>query len=149
MNLKRLLLIVLTALMLLSLASCELLNKLPFDIPGLTDKENGDENDEGNGENDGGEEDENTPSGNVLIKDKKAYFTVVYTSEADATEKESVKCLLRSEIVRIYYANRSRRALHSFEYENVAMLYHAYKEMGGNSFVDRIWEEISEWEILP
>lgn len=67
----------------------------------------------------------------------------------DATEKESVKCLLRSEIVRIYYANRGRRALHSFEYENIAMLYHAYKEMGGNSFVDRIWDEIAEWEIIP
>ena len=70
-------------------------------------------------------------------------------AEDDATEKESVKCLLRSEIVRIYYANRERRTLHSFEYENVAMLHHAYKEMGGNSFVDRIWEEISEWAIVP
>lgn len=69
--------------------------------------------------------------------------------EDEAAEKESVKCLLRSEIVRIYHANRSRKVLHSFEYENVAMLYHAYKEMGGNSFVDRIWEEMSEWEILP
>ncbi len=67
----------------------------------------------------------------------------------EAAEHESVKCLLRSEIVRIYYANRARRALHSFEYENVAMLYAAYKEMGGNSFVDRIWEEMQEWEIIP
>lgn len=70
-------------------------------------------------------------------------------AEDDATEKESVKCLLRSEIVRIYYANRERRSLHSFEYENVAMLYHAYKEMGGNSFVDRIWEDMSDWKIIP
>jgi hypothetical protein len=70
-------------------------------------------------------------------------------AEEEATEKESVKCLLRSEIVRIYYANRGRCALHSFEYENVAMLYRAYKEMGGNSFVDRIWEEMQDWEILP
>lgn len=69
--------------------------------------------------------------------------------EDDAIEKETLKCLLRSEIVRIYYANRERRALHSFEYENVAMLYHAYKEMGGNSFVDRIWDEISNWGIIP
>ena len=67
----------------------------------------------------------------------------------EATEHESVKCLLRSEIVRIYYANRGRCQLHSFEYENVSMLYSAYKEMGGNSFVDRIWEEIQEWEIIP
>ena len=67
----------------------------------------------------------------------------------EATEYESVKCLLRSEIVRIYYANRGKCSLHSFEYENVARLYAAYKEMGGNSFVDRIWEEIQEWEIIP
>ena len=70
-------------------------------------------------------------------------------SEDDATEKESVKCLLRSEIVRIYYAYRVRRAIHSFEYENVAMLYRAYKDMGGNSFVDRIWEEIQSWDVIP
>ena len=67
----------------------------------------------------------------------------------EATEHESVKCLLRSEIVRIYYANRGRRALHSFEYENVSMLYAAYKDMGGNSFVDRIWDEIQGWDIIP
>lgn len=78
------------------------------------------------------------------IKERKAE-----QAESEAAEKESVKCLLRSEIVRIYYANRERRALHSFEYENVAMLYHAYKEMGGNSFVDRIWDEIATWEIVP
>lgn len=68
--------------------------------------------------------------------------------EDDAAEKESVKSLLRSEIVRIYYANRDKQALHSFEYENVSMLYNAYKEMGGNSFVCRIWEEIQSWEII-
>ncbi len=66
-----------------------------------------------------------------------------------ATEHESVKCLLRSEITRIYYANRERRRLHSFEFQNVAMLYEAYKAMGGNSFVDRIWTEMQEWEIIP
>lgn len=73
----------------------------------------------------------------------------VEQAECDAAEKESVKCLLRSEIVRIYYANRERKTLHSFEYENVSMLYRAYKEMGGNSFVDRIWEEMATWDIIP
>ena len=71
------------------------------------------------------------------------------TEKEEAAERESVRCLLRSEIVRIYYANRERRALYSFEYENVVKLYEAYKEMGGNSFVDRIWDEIQDWEILP
>ena len=67
----------------------------------------------------------------------------------EANEHESVKCLLRSEIVRIYYANRNRTALNSFEFENVSMLYNAYKKMGGNSFVDRIWEEMQGWSIIP
>lgn len=72
------------------------------------------------------------------------------TEEANAKkERDSVKCLLRSEIVRIYYKYRSDCRIHSFEYENLVMLYEAYKAMGGNSFVDRIWEEISEWEIIP
>lgn len=78
------------------------------------------------------------------IKDRKKQI-----ESQEATEHESVKCLLRSEIVRIYYANRSRRALHSFEYENVSLLYAAYKDMGGNSFVDRIWEEMQDWAIIP
>lgn len=69
--------------------------------------------------------------------------------EEGAAERESVRSLLRSEIVRIYYANRERRALHAFEYENVAKLYAAYKKMGGNSFIDRVWDEIQDWEIIP
>jgi glucan phosphorylase len=67
----------------------------------------------------------------------------------EAAEQESVKCLLRSEIVRIYYANRERQSLHSFEYQNISMLYNSYKEMGGNSFVDNIWEKVQEWAIVP
>lgn len=67
----------------------------------------------------------------------------------EATEHESVKCLLRSEIVRIYYANRDKKTLHSFEYENVAMLYNSYKAMGGNSFIDKIWEEVQLWTVTP
>jgi hypothetical protein len=70
-------------------------------------------------------------------------------SNQEAAEHESVKCLLRSEIVRIYYANREKRELHSFEFDNVSMLYEAYKKMGGNSFVDTIWERMQGWKIIP
>ena len=78
------------------------------------------------------------------IKDRKKKNDI-----REAQEYESVKCLLRSDIVRIYYANRSKKELYSFEYENVSMLYEAYKKMGGNSFVDRIWAEMQEWTIVP
>ena len=67
---------------------------------------------------------------------------------ADA-ESESIKCLLRSEITRIYNANRDSKQIHQFEFENVTSLYVAYKNMGGNSFIDRIWAEVSEWDIIP
>lgn len=83
---------------------------------------------------------------NVVLSIKSRKKKEVDQEEA---EHESVRSLLRSEIVRIYYANRERKALHSFEYENVVKLYGAYKKMGGNSFVDKIWEEIRAWKILP
>ena len=78
------------------------------------------------------------------IKDRKKK-----NANQEAAEHESVKCLLRSEIVRIYYANREKRELHSFEFDNVSMLYEAYKKMGGNSFVDTIWERMQGWKIVP
>ena len=59
------------------------------------------------------------------------------------------KCQLRSEMLRIYYKNRQSRTIHQYEYENFVMLYEAYKALKGNSFIDRIYEEIKEWEIIP
>lgn len=67
----------------------------------------------------------------------------------ESAEQESIKCLLRSDIVRFYFSKRRICRLHQYEFENIAMLYSAYKEMGGNSFVDKIWEEIQTWEIIP
>ena len=59
------------------------------------------------------------------------------------------RCQLRSEMLRIYYKNRQSRTIHQYEYENFVMLYEAYKALNGNSFIDRIYEEIKEWEIIP
>lgn len=58
------------------------------------------------------------------------------------------KCQLRSEMLRIYYHNRETKAIRQFEYENFVMLYEAYKALKGNSFVDKIHEEVHEWEIV-
>lgn len=57
------------------------------------------------------------------------------------------RCLLRSDMLRIYYANRKDKRIHQFEYENFSHLYAAYKAMKGNSFIDRVWKEIQKWEI--
>ena len=57
------------------------------------------------------------------------------------------KCQLRSDMLRIYYANCEVKSLRQFEYENFALLYDAYKALKGNSFVDKIWAEVQTWEI--
>lgn len=58
------------------------------------------------------------------------------------------KCQLRSEMLRIYYHNRECGVIRQFEYENFVMLYEAYKALKGNSFVDKIYEEVHKWEII-
>ena len=67
----------------------------------------------------------------------------------EAEEREATKALLRNDIVEIYFHKREKAQLHQFEYENLFMLYDSYKKLGGNSFVDRIWEDIQSWEIVP
>ena len=58
------------------------------------------------------------------------------------------KCQLRSEMLRIYYHNREDGKIRQYEYENFVFLYEAYKALKGNSFIDRIYEEVKEWEIV-
>jgi hypothetical protein len=59
-----------------------------------------------------------------------------------------VKCQLRSEMLRIYYHNREKRTIRQYEYENFVKLYEAYKALKGNSFIDRIFKEVQEWDII-
>ena len=58
------------------------------------------------------------------------------------------RCQLRSEMLRIYYHNREQRKIRQYEYEHFVMLYEAYKALKGNSFIDRIYDEVKEWEIV-
>ena len=58
------------------------------------------------------------------------------------------KCQLRSEMLRIYYHNRDAGKIRQYEYENFVMLYEAYKALKGNSFIDKIYEEVRSWDII-
>ena len=58
------------------------------------------------------------------------------------------KCLMRTDMLQIYYHNREKRKIRQYEYENFVMLYEAYKALKGNSFIDKIYEEVHEWEIV-
>ena len=62
--------------------------------------------------------------------------------------REGQRCLLRSEIVRIYYRHHDEKQLHEYEYRNLTQCYKAYKALGGNSFIDHIYAEMQEWEII-
>lgn len=58
------------------------------------------------------------------------------------------KCQLRSEMLRIYYKNRESQAIRQYEYENFIYLYEAYKALRGNSFIDKIYDEVRSWEVV-
>lgn len=61
---------------------------------------------------------------------------------------EGVKCLLRSDMLHIYYRHKDSEKIRQYEYENFEMLYKAYKALGGNSFIDKIYKELQSWEIV-
>lgn len=58
------------------------------------------------------------------------------------------KCQLRSEMLRIYYHNHQLSEIRQYEYENFVALYEAYKALGGNSFIDKIYAEVKTWEVV-
>lgn len=61
---------------------------------------------------------------------------------------DGTRCQLRSEMLRIYYHTRETGQIRQYEYENFVMLYEAYKALKGNSFIDKIYREIQELEIV-
>ena len=61
---------------------------------------------------------------------------------------EGTKCQLRSEMLRTYYHNKDDKQIRQYEYENFVFLYEAYKALHGNSFIDKIYEEVKSWEII-
>ena len=62
--------------------------------------------------------------------------------------REGQRCLLRAEIVRMYYRHKEDRALREFEFKLLEQCYKAYKALKGNSFIDHIYQEMMEWDII-
>lgn len=60
---------------------------------------------------------------------------------------QGIKCLLRSEMLRTYYNNKDAKKIRQYELENFIMLYKAYKALKGNSFIDKIYNEVMTWEV--
>lgn len=62
--------------------------------------------------------------------------------------REGNRCLLRAEIVRLYYRHLSDKTLREYEYKLLVASHSAYKALGGNSFIDRIFCEMKTWPIV-
>lgn len=63
--------------------------------------------------------------------------------------REGQKCLLRSEMLQIYYRGKEHNnVLRQYEFENFCLLYSAYKAEKGNSFIDKINKEVQEMEVI-
>lgn len=60
---------------------------------------------------------------------------------------EGQKCQLRSEMLRTYYNHKDNKKIRQYELENFLLLYKAYKSLKGNSFIDKIHDEVIEWEV--
>ena len=59
-----------------------------------------------------------------------------------------MRCLLRSEMLAIYYRHRDAETIRQYELENFVFLYKAYKTLRGNSFIDKIYKDVMKWEVI-
>ena len=59
-----------------------------------------------------------------------------------------MRCQLRSDMLHIYYANKETKKIRQYELENFVYLYKAYKALKGNSFIDKIYNEVMKWEVV-
>lgn len=64
--------------------------------------------------------------------------------------KESERCVLRTNILRIYNKYLPTGEIPAYEFETLSKDYHSYKDLEGNTFVDDIWKIMSEeWKVIP
>lgn len=61
---------------------------------------------------------------------------------------EGQKCQLRTAMLHTYYRCKEMEEIRQYERENFDKLYHAYKKLGGNSFVDDIYKEIRTYNVV-
>ena len=63
---------------------------------------------------------------------------------------DAQKCLLRSDILAIYYKHCDEEdpTLHEYERKSLDALYASYKVLRGNSFVDDIYELMRHWHVI-
>ena len=64
--------------------------------------------------------------------------------------KDSERCVLRTNILRIYNKYLPTGEIPSYEFETLSKDYHSYEDLEGNSFIKDIWKIMSEeWKVIP
>lgn len=58
------------------------------------------------------------------------------------------KCLLRHNMLHTYYKHLSDKTIRQYEFEDFDYQYKAYKALKGNSFIDKIYEEVKSWKVI-
>lgn len=61
--------------------------------------------------------------------------------------KDSIKCLLRASMVNTYFAYKEIGSMPYYCKQAWYMMYEAYKNLDGNSFIDDIKLEVDKFEI--
>ncbi len=59
-----------------------------------------------------------------------------------------IKCLLRSEMLQIYYACEAKGEIRQYQLENFHRMYRAYKLLLGNSFIDEIRGKVITYRVI-
>lgn len=62
--------------------------------------------------------------------------------------KSAIKGLLRAQMVNVYYEYQPQKKTSHYIKEAWLMNYEAYKELGGNSFIDTLKEDVEDWEVI-
>lgn len=89
----------------------------------------------------------------MIIKPFRNWILGIKKEKQDKEKEETFKrdtdkCLLRDRILSLYYQNCEQQSLKIYEYENICYMYKQYKALGGNSFVEKIWNEIKNWRVI-
>lgn len=62
---------------------------------------------------------------------------------------DGARCRLRNDMLRIYYKYEETENIPQYQFENFSHMYRAYKALKGNSFIDKIWNDIQKWDVIP
>lgn len=69
------------------------------------------------------------------------------TKAQNDSQNEALKCLLRSQITGIYYVYKELNEVPEYVRQNMTYMYEQYKKMGGNSYIDVIYEDFMKLPI--